>query len=119
MKKMLNIQRGPEGWVVRFVRGGEEYSKYFRFSDGGIRASRERAIKWRDAQMRKLGERKWRTGPNKGRASNNTSGVAGVSKNPYGRWVATWNVDGKQIFKTFRTKKEAVAHRKKQVELLS
>tara|TARA_R110002049_G_scaffold47902_1_gene138341 strand:- start:28445 stop:28807 length:363 start_codon:yes stop_codon:yes gene_type:complete len=119
MKSMMNIRREAAGWVVRFVRDGVEYSKYFRFSDGGIRKSRERAKKWRDAQMKNLGERQWRTGPNRSKATNNTSGVIGVSKNKYGRWVASWNEDGKQRFKTFPTKKQAVAHRKMQAERLS
>lgn len=109
---MTNIRKAEDGWIVRFVRDGEEYSKYFRFSNGGVRKSRADAIKWRDAQLAKLGPRKWRTGPNRARATNNSSGIIGVSKNKYGRWVATWNEDGKQYFKTFRTKREAVAHRK-------
>ena len=112
---MLNIRRETNGWVVRFMRDGREYSKYFRFSDGGIRKSQMRAKKWRDAQMKKLGPRQWRTGPNRTRPVNNTSGVIGVSKNKYGRWVASWNEDGKQRFKTFPTKREAIAHRKQQV----
>ena len=115
MAKLTNITRGPDGWTVRIVRNGVEYSKYFRFSDGGIRKSQARAIKWRDAQLRKLGERQWRKGP-RARPSNNTSGVTGVSKNVYGRWVATWQEDGRQRFKTFKTKREAIAHRKEQLE---
>lgn len=114
---MLNIQRGPDGWVVRIVRDGEEYSKYFRFSNGGIRKSLARAKAWRDARFRQLGPRQWRKGPRK-KATNNTSGTTGVSKNPYGRWVATWQEDGRQRFKTFRTKREAIAHRKQQLEAL-
>lgn len=116
---MMNIRREAAGWVVRFVRDGEEYSKYFRFTDGGIRKSREKAIKWRDQQMRSLGPRTWRTGPNRSKATNNTSGVIGVSKNKYGRWVSTWNREGKQYFKTFATKREAIAFRKEQVQRLS
>ena len=114
MKDMTNIRRESQGWVVRFVRDGTQYSKYFRFTDGGIRKSQARAIAWRDAQHKKFGPRTWRTGPNRSRAVNNTSGTVGVSKNPYGRWVASWNEDGKQRFKTFKTKREAVAHRKEQ-----
>ena len=114
MPKTTNIQRGPAGWVVRIVRDGEEYSKYFRFSNGGIGKSLERARRWRDARLKQLGPRQWRTGPDRARASNNTSGVTGVSKNKYGRWVATWQEDGQQRFKTFRTKKEAIAFRKEQ-----
>ena len=119
MKKMLNIRREADGWNVRMVRNGEEHSKYFRFSDGGVRASLQRAIKWRDAKFRKLGVRQWRTGPNKSKAINNTSGIAGVSKNKYGRWVATWNEDGKQYFRTFATKREAIQKRKAEVKRLS
>lgn len=111
---MINISRGPDGWTVRFMRDGIEYSKYFRFSDGGIRKSKARAIRWRDAQMRKLGPRQWRKGPRK-RPTNNTSGITGVSKNVYGRWVATWQEDGKQRFKTFRFKKDAIAFRKEKI----
>ncbi|MFK7818003.1 MAG: hypothetical protein AB8G99_04755 [Planctomycetaceae bacterium] len=114
MSNMKNINRGPQGWVVRFVRDGEEYSRYFRFSDGGIRKSLANAKKWRDQQLKKLGPRQWRKGPRK-KASNNTSGVTGVSKNAYGRWVATWQEDGKQRFKTFKKKKEAVAFRNEQI----
>lgn len=62
-----------------------------------------------------LGERKWRTGPRK-RAVNNTSGTIGVSRNVYGRWVATWQEDGRQRFKSLKTKKEAIAYRKEQLE---
>jgi len=119
MTAMQNIRREANGWVVRLVRNGEEHSKYFRFSNGGVRKSLELAKKWRDAKYKQLGERKWRTGPNKSKPVNNTSGTIGVSKTPYGRWVASWNEDGKQRFKTFRTKREAVAHRKAQADRLS
>lgn len=114
-KQNLNISRGPDGWNVRIVRSGEQYSKYFRFSDGGIRKSLARARRWRDKMFRELGERQWRKGPRK-KATNNTSGITGVSKNVYGRWVATWQEDGIQRFKTFRTRKEAIAHRKSKVQ---
>lgn len=111
-RSMLNIRRDIQGWSVRLVRGGEEYSKYFAFSNGGERKSLAAAKKWRDAKWEELGPRVWRTGPNKSRAVNNSSGTIGVSKNKYGRWVAFWNEEGKQHFKTFKTKREAVAHRK-------
>lgn len=111
MKKLSNITRGPEGWTVRIVRQGHQHSKYFRFSDGGIRKSLAAAKQWRDEQLVELGQRQWRKGPRK-KATNNTSGVTGVSRNVYGRWVATWQEDGVQRFKTFGTKKDAVAHRK-------
>jgi len=116
MKAMLNIRRETNGWVVRFVRGGVEYSKYFRFSNGGVRKALVAAKKWRDQQFKKLGPRQWKKGPNRGKPTNNTSGTIGVSKNVYNRWVASWNEDGKQRFKTFRPKREAAAHRKEQVE---
>lgn len=118
MKSMTNIRRESFGWVVRLVRNGEEYSKHFRFSNGGVKASLAAAKKWRDAQIKKHGERRWRSGPNSSKPTNNTSGVIGVSKNKFGRWVASWSEDGKQHFKTFPTKKEAVAHRKKQEKRL-
>ena len=118
MSDMKNITRGADGWTVRMVRDGEEYSKYFRFSDGGIRKSLAAAKKYRDKLNKKLGPRQWRKGPRK-RPTNNTSGVTGVSKNVYGRWVATWQEDGKQRFKTFKTKKEAVAFRREQLERLA
>lgn len=105
-----NISRGAAGWSVRVVRDGEQHSKYFRFSKGGIRAALSRAKRWRDLKLRELGQRKWRTGPRR-KAVNNTSGTIGVSKNVYGRWVATWQEDGRQRFKTFPTKKGAIAHR--------
>lgn len=111
MSKHKNITRGEDGWTVRIVREGEQHSKYFRFSDGGIRKALEAAKKWRDKMLGKLGERQWKKGPRR-KATNNTSGVTGVSKNPYGRWVATWQEEGRQRFKTFKTKKEAVAFRK-------
>ncbi len=114
MNELANITRGPDGWTVRIVRNGEQHSRYFRFSDGGIRKSLAKAKKWRDQQIRKLGERQWRKGPRK-KAVNNTSGTTGVSKNTYGRWVATWQENGVQRFKTFRTKAEAVNHRKSMV----
>lgn len=113
---MTNISRDSAGWSVRIVRDGTQHSKYFRFSDGGIRASLARAKRWQDRQLRELGQRQWRKGPRK-RATNNSSGVTGVSKNVYGRWVATWQEEGVQRFKTFKTKKEAVAHRKAKVSL--
>ena len=116
---MTNIRKEAQGWVVRLVRDGCEYSKYFRFSNGGVRKSLERAKRWRNARLRELGERQWRRGPNTSKATNNTSGTIGVSKNKYGRWVATWNEDGKQRFKTFEKKREAVAHRKMQAKRLS
>ena len=116
---MQNIRREENGWVVRLVRDGEEYSKYFRFSNGGVRKALARAKRWRDKKFKELGERKWRTGPNRSKPVNNTSGTIGVSKNPYNRWVASWNEDGKQRFKTFRTKREAVAHRKAQEKRMS
>lgn len=111
MKKLANITRDPQGWSVRIVRAGQQHSKYFRFSNGGIRKSLARAIKWRDKTLKSLGPRQWKTGPRK-KATNNTSGVTGVSKNFYGRWLATWQEDGVQRFKTFKTKSEAVAFRK-------
>ncbi|MEM9366144.1 MAG: hypothetical protein AAGD07_09115 [Planctomycetota bacterium] len=114
MKKLTNINRGPNGWTVRLVREGVEYSKYFRFSNGGVQKSKEAAIQWRDEQLRALGDRQWRKGPRK-KPTNNTSGVTGVSRNFYGRWVATWQEDGKQRFKTFKSKREAIAHRKAQL----
>ncbi|TWU07520.1 hypothetical protein [Stieleria varia] len=109
---MTNIRREADGWAVRIVRSGKEHSKYFRFSNGGVRKSLAIAKEWRDAKLSELGPRRWRSGPKKSRASNNSSGVTGVAKNKYGRWVAFWNEDGKQRFKTFRTKREAVEHRK-------
>ncbi len=115
MSSRDNITRDSAGWSVRIVRDGQQHSKYFRFSNGGIRASLARAKRWRDKKLRELGPRQWRKGPRK-RASNNTSGVSGVSKNVYGRWVATWQENGTQRFKTFRTKKEAIAHRKAMLE---
>lgn len=111
MSKLDNITRGIDGWTVRIVRDGSQHSKYFRFSDGGIRKSLAAAQKWRDKKLKELGPRQWRKGPRK-KATNNSSGVTGISKNVYGRWVATWQEDGKQRFKTFKTKKDAVAHRK-------
>lgn len=114
MNELTNISRGPEGWTVRIVRDGQQHSKYFRFTDGGIRKSLANAKRYRDQKIRQLGERSWHSGPRK-RATNNTSGVTGVSKNLYGRWVATWQEDGRQRFKTFGTRKEAVAHRKLQL----
>lgn len=115
MKKLANITRGSDGWTVRIVRDGVQHSKYFRFSDGGIRQSLARAKRWRDRQLKVLGERQWRSGPRK-KATNNTSGVTGVSKNVYGRWVATWQEDGRQRFRTFKTKKAAIEHRKAMIE---
>lgn len=115
MKSLANITRESAGWSVRIVRDGEQYSKYFRFSDGGIRASLAKAKKWRDKQLKTLGPRQWKKGPRK-RATNNTSGVAGVSRNVYGRWVATWQEEGVQRFKTFKTKREAIAHRKEMLD---
>lgn len=118
MAKLKNIDRGPQGWVVRIVRDGVAHSRYFRFSDGGVRKSQEKARRWRDSQLRKLGVRRWRKGP-RSKAVNNSSGVTGVSKNVYGRWVATWQEDGRQRFKTFKLKREAVSFRKERVEQLS
>ena len=109
---MKNINTGVDGLLVRIVRDGEEHSKYFRFSDGGKRKALQRARNYRDKLYRKLGPRKWKSGPRK-KATNNTSGVTGVSKNKYGRWVATWQEDGRQRFKTFAKKHEAVTHRKR------
>lgn len=114
MNERANITRGTEGWSVRIVRQGEQHSSYFRFSNGGIRKSLASAKQWRDQKLKEVGQRQWRKGPRK-KASNNTSGATGVSKNPYGRWVATWQEDGVQRFKTFKTKKEAIAHRKSMV----
>ena len=76
--------------------------------------SLSRAKRYRDKKLNELGERQWRTGPRK-KASNNTSGTTGVSKNKYGRWVATWQEAGTQRFKTFKTKSDAIAHRKSQL----
>lgn len=115
MGKLKNISRESAGWFVRIVRDGHQHSKYFRFSDGGVRASLARAKRWRDQQILLLGERKWRSGPRR-KAINNSSGTVGVSKNVYGRWVATWQDDGRQRFKTFKTKREAVAHRRARVQ---
>ena len=113
MKPTTNIRKEPDGWQVRLVRGGVEYSKYFRFSDGGVRKSFQAAKKYRDKVLKQVGERKWKKGPRK-KATNNSSGVTGVSRNPYGRWVATWQEEGKQRFKTFALKREAIAFREKQ-----
>ena len=112
MSKLANISREADGWSVRIVRDGVQYNKYFGFSKGGVRAALKLAQQWRDEIIEEVGERQWRKGPRR-KAINNTSGVTGVSKNVYGRWVATWQEDGVQRFKTFKTKKEAVAHRKK------
>lgn len=119
MSKITNINRAADGWIVRIVRNGREYSKYFRFSNGGIRGSLAQAKKWRLAQLKKLGPRKWHQGPKRKKAVNNSSGITGVSKNPYGRWVATWQEDGKQRFKTFRTRKEAKSFRAERLRQLS
>jgi hypothetical protein len=114
MSELANITRGSDGWSVRIVRDGVQHSKYFRFSNGGIRQSLARAKRWRNKMLRELGERQWKKGPRK-KAINNSSGTTGVSKNVYGRWVATWQEDGKQRFATFKTKAEAVRHRKLKV----
>lgn len=114
MKALQNIQRSQDGWTVRIVRDGIEHSRYFRFSDGGITKSLERAKRYRNKLMKELGPRQWKSGPRK-KATNNSSGVTGVSRNPYGRWVATWQEDGRQRFKTFKLKREAVEFRLKQV----
>ena len=90
MSKQLNISREAAGWSVRIVRDGTQHSKYFRFSEGGVRAALARAKQWRDAKLRELGKRTWRSGPRK-KAVNNTSGTVGVSKKclrPLGRHVA-------------------------------
>ncbi|MEM7477052.1 MAG: hypothetical protein AAF483_18875 [Planctomycetota bacterium] len=115
MANLDNITRDAAGWSVRIVRDGQQHSKYFRFSKGGVQAALNRAKRWRNKQLRELGPRRWKAGPRK-KAVNNTSGTTGISKNVYGRWVATWQEGGRQRFKTFRTKKEAIAHRK---EMLS
>ena len=115
MDKLTNINRGPQGWTVRLVRSGVEHSKYFRFSDGGVRKSLAAATRWRDKKVRALGKRTWHSGPRK-KSVNNKSGVTGVSKNVYGRWVATWQEDGRQRFRTFKFKQEAIAFRKEQLE---
>lgn len=115
MDDLTNISRDAAGWSVRIVRQGEQHSKYFRFTDGGEAKALGRAKRWRNKVLRELGPRMWRSGPRR-RASNNTSGVTGVSKNVYGRWVATWQEDGRQRFKSFRTKKAALAHRKAMLE---
>lgn len=112
---MININIGPDGWLVRVVRDGEEHSRYFRFSDGGKQKALKRAKEYRDKLHKKLGPRKWKKGPRK-KAVNNTSGVTGVSKNKYGRWVATWQEAGKQRFKTFAKKYEAVEFRRGKVK---
>ena len=93
MNDLKNINRGSDGWTVRIVRDYQEYSKYFRFSDGGVAKALQKAKRWRNQKFRELGPRRWREGPRK-RASNNTSGTTGVSKNVYGRWVATWQEEG-------------------------
>ena len=118
MKPTKNIRKEAAGWVVRIVRNGVEYSKYFRFSDGGVRASYKAAVEYRDKLLKRIGKRKWHSGPNRRRPVNNVSGVTGVSKNVYGRWVATWHENGKQHFKTFKLKREAVEFRKEQEERL-
>lgn len=115
MSELSNITRGPDGWTVRIVRNGQQHSKYFRFSNGGIRKALARAQRWRNQKLREFGQRQWRSGPRK-KAANNTSGTTGVSRNVYGRWVATWQQDGVQRFKTFRTKTEALTHRKAKVQ---
>lgn len=114
MSKQQNITRSAAGWSVRIVRNGEQHSRYFRFSEGGVRKSLARAQRWRDKKISELGERKWRTGPRK-KPTNNTSGTVGISKNVYGRWVATWQQEGRQRFKTFKTKKAAIEHRHAQI----
>ncbi|TWT50669.1 hypothetical protein Pla22_34120 [Rubripirellula amarantea] len=119
MSALTNIRREKDGWVVRMVRDGTEYSRYFRFSDGGVRKSLQRAKTYRDELLDELGDRQWKSGPNRAKPINNSSGTVGVSKNKYNRWVSSWNEDGKQRFKTFRTKREAVAHRKEQVARLT
>ena len=108
MKSETNIRREPAGWQVRLVRDGVEYAKYYRFSNGGVRASFAAAKKWRDATLKQVGERRWRRGPNFRKPTNNTSGVVGVSKNKFGRWVAAWNENGKQRFMTFSKKVDAI-----------
>ena len=115
MSKSKNITRGPEGWTVRIVREGVQHSRYFRFSKGGVRKSLAQAQRWRDKKISELGQRQWHQGPRK-KAVNNTSGVTGVSKNKYGRWVVTWQEEGRQRFKTFKKKREAVEHRKLKVK---
>jgi hypothetical protein len=115
MSNLSNITRGSDGFSVRIVRNGQQHSKYFRFSEGGKRAALARAKRWRDEKLREVGQRQWRKGPRK-KASNNTSGITGVSKNTYGRWVTTWHEDGRQRFKTFKTKREAIAHRKEKLQ---
>jgi len=114
MAKRTNISRGAQGWTVRMVRDGIEHSRYFRFSDGGIRKSLAAATRWRDQLVKEVGVRRWKSGPRK-KAANNSSGITGVSRNKYSRWVATWQEQRVQRFKTFATKREAIAHRKEQL----
>lgn len=109
---MTNIRREPDGWVGRPARDGEEHSNYFRFSDGGIRHSLQAARLRRNELLEEFGPRQSRRGPNRTKLVNNTSETVRVSKNKYGRWIATWSEDSKQHFRAFRTKREAFAHRR-------
>ncbi len=108
--QMRNIVRyehnGATSWVVRLIRRGRRYVKYFADGDQGSQASRRRAIAWRDDMERRL------TPWNKlhRRSAPNQTGIIGVSvlNDPtrtgriVRRWVAHWpSADGGRRKRSF------------------
>jgi hypothetical protein len=112
--KIANISRGTQGWTVRMVSDGIEYSRYFRFTDGGIRKSLASVKRWCEKLLRDVGERRRTTGPRK-KAPNNSSRVNGVSRSKSSQWFAIWQEHCVQRFKAFATKRGAIAYRKQQL----
>jgi len=95
--------------AIHFIHNPEDH-QYVDHIDGNTQNNNVSNLRWVNKSQNEYNSKK---------GKNNTSGVKGVYYFVSGNnsWRAFWEEGGKQKFKGFKTKEEAIQHRRKMVEL--
>jgi hypothetical protein len=94
--------------AIHFIDNPENH-RYVDHIDGNKQNNYVSNLRWVNKSQNEYNSKK---------GKNNTSGVKGVYYFVNGNnWRAFWEEDGKQKFKGFKTKEEAIEHRRQMVEL--